>query len=65
MATTAPAVATTLTLTEPLTAALLGVLLLDETLNSVAAAGALLIAVGLLLTVVTTVRGQRRTARRP
>lgn len=65
MASTPPAVATTLTLTEPLTATLLGVLLLDETLGLIAATGALLIALGLLLTVLTTVRDGRRTGSGP
>jgi DME family drug/metabolite transporter len=63
MATTVPAVATTLTLTEPLTATLLAVFLLGERLDQVTLAGASLIAVGLLLTVLSTLRGDRRADR--
>jgi DME family drug/metabolite transporter len=51
MATTAPAVATTLTLTEPLTAAALGVLVLHEPVTVTLAAGAALLGVGLVMTV--------------
>jgi DME family drug/metabolite transporter len=49
MRTTPPAVATTLTLTEPLTAALLGVLVLGEPLTLTLAGGAVLLAIGLVL----------------
>lgn len=50
MATTAPAVATTLTLTEPLTAATLGVLVLGEPFTGALAGGAALLILGLALT---------------
>jgi DME family drug/metabolite transporter len=49
MATTAPTLATTLNLTEPLTATLLGALVLHERLTPPVVAGAALIAVGLLV----------------
>ncbi|SDZ43714.1 drug/metabolite transporter, DME family [Micromonospora pattaloongensis] len=62
VAATAPAVATTLTLTEPLTATLLGVLLLGEALSGPAALGAGLIAAGLLATVVASARISPRSA---
>ncbi|GAA0811884.1 DMT family transporter [Spirilliplanes yamanashiensis] len=50
MATTPPAVATTLTLTEPLTAATLGVLVLHEPVTGALLGGAALLVVGLALT---------------
>ena len=49
MATTPPALATTLNLTEPLTATLLGALVLHEPFTAPVAIGAALIAVGLLI----------------
>lgn len=49
MATTAPALATTLNLTEPLTATLLGALVLHEPFTAPVAAGAALIAAGLVI----------------
>ncbi|WP_213455320.1 DMT family transporter [Rhizomonospora bruguierae] len=49
MATTAPALATTLNLTEPLTATVLGALVLHEAFTAPVAIGAALIAVGLLV----------------
>lgn len=61
MATTAPAAAATLTLTEPLTAAVVGVLALGEALTLRLGAGATLLGVGLVLTV--TASGGRRLSR--
>ncbi|MEV1290413.1 EamA family transporter, partial [Micromonospora sp. NPDC049679] len=61
IASTAPALATTLTLTEPLTATLLGLLLLDETVTPLASTGAGLIALGMLLTVTEAARLSRRS----
>lgn len=60
---TRPAVATALSLTEPLTAALLGVLLLGEPATGYTLAGAGLVCAGLLLTVGTV--GPARPARPP
>lgn len=51
LATTRPAVATTLSLTEPLTAALLGVLVLSEAVTPAGLAGAATVCAGLLLAV--------------
>lgn len=59
-----PAVATTLTLTEPLTAALLGVLVLGEPTTPSTVSGALVVCTGLLLTVAALDR-QRETAPPP
>jgi DME family drug/metabolite transporter len=63
MATTAPALATTLTLTEPLTATLLGVLVLDERLGPAGMGGAAL--VGLGLAVAVTARAETFSRPRP
>ncbi|MEV4642425.1 EamA family transporter [Actinoplanes sp. NPDC049548] len=60
MASTAPAAATTLALAEPLTAAVLAVARLGEPVTGRLAAGAALLAVGLLLTT-----ARRATPRRP
>lgn len=62
MATTTPAVATTATLTEPLTATGLGVLVLHETLGAVGAAGVALLTAGMLLTVAGARAAPARTA---
>jgi DME family drug/metabolite transporter len=56
----AVAVATTLSLAEPLTAATLGIVVLDETVTGVAIAGMVLVFAGLAALAVTTPSGRRR-----
>jgi DME family drug/metabolite transporter len=62
MATTAPAAAATLTLAEPLTATVAGMLVLDEPLTVTVTAGAALLGAGLVLTATT---GRTVSRRRP
>lgn len=62
---TRPAVATTLSLTEPLTAALLGVLLLGEPATAHTLAGAAVVCAGLLLTVAAPSDAGRRAGGGP